>query len=352
LFALIVLFLIIRTAEHTADRLKLSRAIADGWVALSEMPNSAPPPGAPPLWGSSGYARSQPQPRSATATTPSNAGGSLDPLSRRLLRVVGLLSVLLIGVIVNAALHGDENAPALNPVAEAAAKVERCPGFNFNLYVVYSSPALPGPISAQGKGAYNADTKRTLVTLSLNSPTGPATFVEVDDDTHAYEKSNTFSAELPPGKEWVRTEKDEDKEGTDLDFGESMRMLSDSGNVRVVGHQSVNGKMTRRYRANIAIAKLVELLREQDKDDVADAYESLEGVAPTGISVEAWVDRKNLVRRMRYVMPTPGEDGAPPMTMDMRMDLFNFGNHPDIQLPNPDTVVDGPLDSSAAATSA
>lgn len=317
------------------------------------MPKSAPPPNSLPLWDSLGSTGGKPQPPGTTATTPGNTGGSLEPLSRRLLQVAGLLSLLLIGVIAIAVLHGDENAPALNPVATAAARVESYPGFNFNLYVVYSSPALPGPLSAQGKGAYNADTDRTRVTLSLDSSiTGPVSFVEVTDDTHTYKKSNTFSAALPPGKEWVRTEKDEGGEDAGLDFDEAMRILSDSGNVRVVGHQSVNGKMTRRYRADITIARLVELLREQGEDDVADVYEGLEGVAPTGISAEAWIDRENVLRRMRFVMPAPGEDGAPPMTMDMRMDLFNFGNHPDIQLPDPDTVVDGPLDNSTAPTSA
>jgi hypothetical protein len=322
-------------------------------LPLSEMPKSAPPPNSPPLWGSSGSARGRPQPPSPTATTPGSAWGSLEPLSRRLLQVVGLLSLLLIGVVAMSALDGDENAPALNPVAAAAARAESSPGFNFNVYVVYSSPALPRPLSAQGKGAYDADTERTRVALSLDSPiTGPLRLVEVTDDTHTYKKGNKLSAVLPPGKEWVRTEKDEGGEDAGLDFDEAMRVLSDSGNTRVVGHQSVNGKTTRRYRADIAIARLVELLREQEKGDVADAYEDLEGVAPTGISAEAWVDRRNVLRRMRIVMPSPGEDGAPPMTMDMRMDLFNFGDHPDIQLPDPDTVVDGPLDSSAAPTSA
>jgi len=287
-----------------------------------------------------------------TAATPSSAGGSLEPLSRRLLQVVAVLAVLLIAVVVNSVLHGDENAPALNPVAQAAERMESYPGFNFNLYVVYNSPALPGPVTAQGSGIYNGDTDRARVSLSLDSPiAGPIRFVEISDDTYSYEKSNTFATELPPGKEWVRTEKDERKDDTDLEFDEAMQILSDSGNVRVVGHQSVNGKMTRRYRANIAIAKLAELLREKGKDDAADAYESLEGVAPTGISAEVWIDRSNLVRRMRFVMPAPGENGAPPTTTDMRMDLFNFGNHPDIQLPDPDTVVDGPLDSSSAPTS-
>ncbi len=318
------------------------------------MPKSVPPPGSRPLWGAASTAGSPPPAApEATATTPGNGGGSLEPLSRRLLQVVAVLSLLLVAVVANSALRGGGSASELNPVAAAAARAEDYPGFRFNLYVVYSSPALPGPLSAQGDGAYNADTERTRVALSLgSSPAGPIKLVELSDNTYTYEKSSTDSAGLPPGKEWVRTEKDEGGEDAGLEFDEAMQILDRSGHVHVVGRQSVNGRMTRRYRADIAIPKLVELLREQGKGDAADAYESLEGLAPTGVSAEAWIDRKNTLRRMRFVMPAPGKDGAPPMTMDMRMDLFSFNAHPDIQMPDPDTVIDGPLDSSAAPTSA
>ncbi len=318
-------------------------------VVLSEMPTSVPPPGSQPPWGSPGPA-AQPQP--VPAAKPASTWGSLDPLSRRLLKVAGLLSLLLVGVVANSILHSDENVLDLNPVAAAAAKAEGGTGFNFDVYIVYSSPALPGPLSAQGGGAFNAATERTRVALSLDSPaTGSVRFVEVDDSTYTYTRSNTYSAVLPPGKEWVRTQKDEGRENTGLEFDEAMHLLSDSGDFHLVGNQSVNGKTTRHYRAEISIAKLVELLREQGEDEAADAYAGLEGVAPTGVSAEAWVDRKNLLRRMRFVMPAPGKDGAPPMTMDMRMDLFNYGAHPDIQLPDPDTVVEGPLQSSAGPSS-
>ena len=64
-----------------------------------------------------------------------------------------------------------------------------------------------------------------------------------------------------------------------------------------------------------------------------------------------WVHRENLIRRMRFVMPTPGEDGAP-VTVDMRMDPFGFGAEPDIRLPDPATAVDGPHGDPAAPSSA
>jgi hypothetical protein len=48
---------------------------------------------------------------------------------------------------------------------------------------------------------------------------------------------------------------------------------------------------------------------------------------------------------MRFVMPMPGEPGQPPMTVDMRMEFFAYGAEPEIRVPAPSTVVDGPLDA-------
>jgi hypothetical protein len=324
------------------------------WVTvLSETPTSTPPPGAAPLWGSpapaGGGQSARPRPPVALASV---GGEPLEPLSRRLLRVAGLLSLLLILVVANSFISNDENP--FNPVAKAAERAERYPGFRFNAYIVFSSPALAQPIAASGNGAYNAGTKRTRMELSVNSSlTGPGHFFVISDDRYTYESGSSVEDELPPGKSWVRTEKSvKDREDFSVDFDESMRMLSDSGGVHVVGHQSINGRMTRRYRAEIPLDKLVELLRERDQDEVAEAYEGLEGVAPTGISAEVWIDHKNVLRRMRMVMPMPGKEGQPPLTMDIRMDLFAFGAHPDIRLPDSDSVVEGPLGSSSAPTSA
>ena len=47
-------------------------------------------------------------------------------------------------------------------------------------------------------------------------------------------------------------------------------------------------------------------------------------------------------------MPMPGDPGEPSLTMDMRMDIFDYGAQPNIQLPDTDSVVEGPLDSDEA----
>lgn len=67
----------------------------------------------------------------------------LEPLSRRLLQVAGVLSVLLIAVVANAFLHSGENP--LNPMAAAAEQTQSEPGARFTTKALYSS-------AAEGKG--------------------------------------------------------------------------------------------------------------------------------------------------------------------------------------------------------
>jgi len=328
-----------------------------------DQPTSSPPPGTNPLWG--GHGAGAPTPAAAPQSSPP-AGGTrhpfgdepLNPLSRRLLRTAGLLSVLLALVIVNSLVNGGGSSPAeqleLNPVASAAERVEKFGGGRMSLYVTYSSPALPGTLTASGSGAFNEETERSRITLDVKNPlTGESVrVIQISDGDGEYDGGSAIADELPPGKAWVRTESDDSEEDeTPLNMEDSLEMLG-SGEVEMVGREAINGKMTRRYRGEIRLSDLIDLLRQKGKDEEADAYERIEGVAPTEISAESWVDGKNLLRRFRMVIPMPDEPGEPPVTVDMRMDFFDYGAKPDIQIPDPASVVDGPLEDEDDAPSA
>lgn len=266
-----------------------------------------------------------------------------------------LLVLVLVNSFLNSGGSGSGTRLELNPVASAAERVERTSGGRLSLYIVYSSPAFPRPIAATGGGAYNEETERSRITLEMSNPlTGAAMrMVQIEDGEVEYEGGDMVQDELPPGKEWVRTSESEEPEEdeTPLNMEDSLQMLDSSGEVGLIGRESINGKMTRRYRGEVSIADLVDVLRKKGKGKEADAYERIEGQSPTQISVEGWVDRKKMLRRMRMVMPMPGEPGEPLMTVDMRMDFFAYGAEPDIRLPDPDSVVDGPLEDEAAPSS-
>jgi hypothetical protein len=323
-------------------------------------PNSAPPPGGKPLWGSYGAGGAVTPSRSPQASSgapqasgaPQGSGGApTDPLSQRLLLGVKFLSVLLLLVLANSFLNKSDDGEEqleFNPVATAADKVEKTTGGRLSLYVVYSSPAFPRPISASGAGAFNEETGRSRVVLQISNPVNGESmeFIQIEDGEVSYEGGDVVEEALPPGKKWVRTsESDEPEEDeTPLNMEESLQMLDSPERFEVLGRESINGKMTRRYRGEVKLEDLVDVLRKKGKDTEADAYERIAGESPTGISAEAWVDRKNMLRRLRMVMPMPGEPGEPLMTIDMRMYFFDYGAKPEIALPDANSVVEGPLE--------
>jgi hypothetical protein len=274
-------------------------------------------------------------------------GEPLDPLSRRLMDGVKFLSLLLILVLANSFLNdGAESRLEFNPVAAAAERTQSQPGARFTMKAIYTSPSLPGPLVGNGSGSINSETGYSQAALKLDSPKGLVQIETVSDGTTVYMRGTGISDELPSGKEWVamqpflgHSEQEAMVGGGDVDSTLQMFTAVD-GSVREMGREKVRGVPTRRYRTSVSLNGYAELLRDEGKDELADHYEKLATLMPEPVIGEAWIDDEEIVRRSRVIMDLPGESGQPEMTMDMRMDLFDFGARPQIQLPDPSQAFD------------
>lgn len=324
-----------------------------------DQPTSAPPPGGSPIWGSydgggaSAPTRATPRPSRgpsprASALSSLVGGEPLDPLSRRLMDGVKFLSLLLVLVLVNSFLNGSgESRLEFNPVAAAAERTQSKPGAHFTMKAIYTSPSLPQPLAGHGSGSINSQTGFSRVEMTMDEPgKGPVRIETISDGTTIYMRGTGISEELPSGKEWLamqpflgHSEQEAMVGGGDVDSALQMFTAVD-GSVREMGREKVRGVPTRRYRTSISLSGYAELLRGEDKDELADHYEKLATLMPGPVVGEAWIDDEEIVRRSRVVMELPGESGQPTMTMDMRMDLFDFGARPDIQAPSPSQVFD------------
>ncbi|MGN6275556.1 MAG: hypothetical protein ACTHNP_06465 [Solirubrobacterales bacterium] len=317
-------------------------------------PTSFPPPGAKPLWGT--HKGSAPSLTPATPAAPARTasaswlfgGEELEPLSRHLLQVAGFLSLLLVMVIANSFLNQGSASPFNpNPVAAAAERTAEAPGAKFTMKAIYTSSALPQPMTAHGSGIYNSETEHIRMTLGMYSPqAGNIKIEELGDGTAFFLRGTKISDGLPEGKQWLEIQPFLGKSEQEAMVGggsatESLKMLTTvGGNVRLVGHEKVRGVPTRRYHTEIGMSDYARLLSEEGKDELAEEYEKLAVLMPSPVVSEASIDRHGMVRRMREVMTMPSDSGKPPMTMDMRMDLFAFGAHPEIQLPDSSEVFD------------
>ncbi|HWT89846.1 MAG TPA: hypothetical protein VN179_01900 [Solirubrobacterales bacterium] len=305
-------------------------------------PTSTPPPGAASLWGShSGSGARVP----AGALTPpggSSGGERLEPLSRRLLQLAGLLSLLLLAVLANSFVNGGESPLDLNPVAMAAEQTQEAAGARFSMKVVYSSEGEP-PTAAHGGGAYNGETGVAQTRLRLSDPTGRRIEVEsLSDGSTIYVRSPQFPGKVPEGKEWLSYQPLLGQAETSMMPGESpaacLRMLAASGAIDRLGVERVRGTRTTRYRANVSLTAFAAHLRSKGEDEAAEDLEAVAAQFLGPIRTEAWIDAQGVARRVRTVI-TSLSDGAP-MTMDMRIDLFDFGARPEIQLPDSSQVFD------------
>lgn len=319
----------------------------------AEQPNSTPPPGAAPLWGSSDGSgspvatESRPSPPRPSGIQLVAGGGELDPFSRRLFGVAVFLSILLLLVLANSFLNGGgEERLELNPVAAAAERTQDEPGARFSMKMTYGSPQLPRPMAASGHGAYSGETGRTAMTMNMELPrVGPMEMEMVSDGTSMYMRMDEALGQLPEEKEWLVVEPFGGASEEELMMGggdaeSSLQLLGAAGEVRRVGREKVRGVATQRYWATVDLPSLGAVLREEGKDELADQFDEYSAGALTAPVVEVSIDDEEIVRRFRMVMEIPTQDGVSPLTMDMRMEFFDFGAEPRIELPESSTVFD------------
>jgi hypothetical protein len=261
------------------------------------------------------------------------------------MQVAAGLSVLLLLVVANYALNGEENP--FNPIAQAATRTAQMPGSRATIEAIYSSSALASPVVATGEGVYSARTGRSRVTLSVPSPgVGTMAVKVVGDERTLYIRSGEIAESLPPGRGWIGLQPWlGHTESTALagngNTGGTLEMLrAVDDDVESLGEEEVRGVVTERYSGSVDLKRYAELLRGEGKGALARQMEATAKLMPGGNDVEVWIDARGMVRKTRMVMTMPTAEGRPALTMDMRIELFDFGIDPKVRLPNRNRVFD------------
>lgn len=278
-------------------------------------------------------------------TTTSGSLDSEPPKRRRLWKAVAGLSILFVALAVFAWQQGGDGGDGpLNAIAEAAERTQSEPGGRATMRAVASSPVPPESVTVTGQMAFNDETDRSRGVLTVSRPGSDDSeeMEVVGDGTVMYMRSSMFGS-LPGGREWM---------ALDLSFGRDLNsplpaggdakgelelLEAVTGDVQKLGNEDVRGVPTTRYRGTVGVAENAERLREEGAEDLASYVEKEEG---TPLRVEAWIDAEGLVRRMRLVKSEPREGGGGSVTTDMRMDFFDFGAVPEIDVPESSEVFD------------
>jgi hypothetical protein len=265
----------------------------------------------------------------------------LEPLSVRLLQAAGALSLLLVLVVVNSLLNGSggESPFDPNPVAAAAQRTEEVPGMRMNLWMRFTSESSP-PSTITGKGTFNAEDNLAEFTYDGAVEGKQMKFDAVMSEDAWYFRYPQLSSRMPEGKEWIKLEGFPGQE--DLSSpgvgnpDESLAMLRANGGVRKLGQTKIGHVKTSRYRVTVSPEGIVQSLHAQGKDELAEQIEQAQIAGP--VHAEVFITRGGMLRRMRTVMTVLTEGKT--VTTEMRADLFDYGIHPDIQVPDDAQVLD------------
>lgn len=236
----------------------------------------------------------------------------------------------------------DDGGGPLNAIAAAAERTQSEPGGRATMRTVVTGPGPSDSLRLTGSAAYDDGMERSRMTMRFRDPeSGELIEMEfVTDGAVMYMRSDAFAGELPDDSRWMSVDLAaatglEMPLPTESDPKGELERLKEATNVRKLGEAKVRGRQTTRYGGVIGVSEQIASLREQGADELAAALEE-EG-AP--LRLEVWIDAEGLARRVRILATDVSPDGDE-VTTDMRMDFFDFGFTPKVEIPDEDEVFD------------
>lgn len=103
-----------------------------------------------------------------------------------------------------------------------------------------------------------------------------------------------------------------------------------------VGADEVRGTPVTRYRGTVVVDALLDRVPDEQAEGLRAQLEQLGALGLAGFPVDAWIDDEGLARRLEVRIRPRGEGGD--VRVDMRMDLFDFGEGLEMTLPGADEV--------------
>lgn len=232
---------------------------------------------------------------------------------------------LIVGVAVLAWPKGNGGGDGgpLNAIAEAAVKTQNEVGGRALMRAIASSSSGDS-FTITGHAVFDADGRTRMVMTAPPHGSHHSVRIEaVGDGSKLYFRSDEFGS-LPEGKEWMgldftSMEEQESPLPAGGDVKGELALLEAVDDVQKLGKEEVRGVPTTHYRGTLEPA------------DEADG---------SPLPVEVWIDTDGLVRRMTMTQPQPGGKGKGSPTIDLRIDFYDFGFEPEIDVPESGEVFD------------
>lgn len=116
-------------------------------------------------------------------------------------------------------------------------------------------------------------------------------------------------------------------------FADQLAALRGAGDVQQEGHDEIRGVETTKYHAEIDVQRALDRVASSDRDTVQKAL----GMFGDSLPMDVWIDDDGLPRRiaMKVHMTTDGHS----ITVDERMDFYDFGTDVSVEAPPPSEVM-------------
>jgi hypothetical protein len=267
-------------------------------------------------------------------------------------------------------------------VSQAATASADATSARFELDMTMTLPGSDKPFAFSGAGAFDATTDRASLTFDMSSfaallrgffegfgGTGATSDMPdfdnpdlwkidvLQDGLVMYLRFPAVADELPDGASWVRVDAGKvaslqgfDFQGLEPFTGTDPRKLLEylravSGDVAVVGTETLRGVETTQYRGTIDVQRYLRLVPAERRAEL----ESLLGdvVEQSGIGempFDVWIDADGLVRKLHVAFSATQPGLSDAVEASLAFELYDYGEQLEIELPAADEVVDASLD--------
>lgn len=263
---------------------------------------------------------------------------------------VRLLATVLLGALAVVACGGQSGNSALAAVTLAASKTSEAGTARFAIEMETTTQGQT--VSGTGSGELDLERELSHIEMTMEGLPGSG---NIDSELYSsgftmYMRSESFGMSAPGVKEWIEIDLQATGEELGFDLGAfqqlgqndptaSLDFLRGAKSVDEIGSEEIRGTTTTHYRAVIAWDSVVQEVPEDARPAMEANVELIkEWTGEDEMTFDVWLDDEGRMRRqaMEFAYVQGPAAGT---TMDMTVEMFDFGVDVDIQLPDPSDVI-------------
>ena len=201
---------------------------------------------------------------------------------------------------------GGKDDDPLAMLAQAARKSSQTESFRYK--ATMDSDIASQTMTMDASGTSSADSSEATLNGTLDAGQGAMEFEGIMTGGSMYMSGEDLG--LPAGK-WVKME---DSPTNTMSPSEVVKFLQDSGDVELVGTETIRGEEGQHFRGPLNMKELIE---KEAGSAFLEQMKDTPGVEELEVVIDILVPDSGLPSRMAVAMTMPGQEGSLKMTSDV-----------------------------------